>query len=225
MQKTFLEKKSKCIVLLTLFLYTFSISCTEKSFLCWDEKRKKAMAFSYDNVSQTITVRDIHSYSAFTSSKEPLSSDMPGGIHRLQMDEDVITLEVIQYVASERVQLPSGKFIGGDITFKNEDEYLKQTRYHAVYATVEKYMFDRNFVKLYYSSTSLPKPRSAIEQKYIYDQRTGEYHFVKTKDLTDKEFALLFNKEVYEEIYPHCEEESYSLKRILRSILKNLSFP
>ena len=183
------------------------------------------MAFSYDDILGTVTVRDIHSYSTLDSKEEPLNSDMPGGAHRLQMEEDLIILEVIQDMASDRVQLPSGKFIDGNTVFENEEEYLKQTRYHAVYITVRKYVLDRQLLKLSYSSTPLPKPRSAIEQKYVYDQRTGEYHFVKTRDLTDKEFALLFNKKVYEEGYPHCEDESYSLKKTIRSILRMLSFP
>ena len=227
MQEAFSKKKSKCIFLLTLFLCTFSISCTQKSFLCWNEKRTRAMAFSYDDTLRTVTVRDIHSYSTLDASKEPLQSHMSGGTHRLQIDQDSITLEVIQYTASAKTQLPSGKFIDSNTAIEDESEWLKQRRYHAVYPTVRKYIFDRQLSKLSYSSAPLPKPRSAIEQRYIYDQKMEDYYLQKTRDLTNEEFALLFppHEKEYRDLYPHCEEESHSLKRVVRSILRSLSFP
>ena len=106
MQKGFFEKKNNYIFLLTLLLCTVTISCTQKSFLCWNEKRTLAMAFAYDDVTNYVVAEDKNSYSTLTSSKEPLQSHMPGGTHVLQMDEDIITLQVIQDTVYTRTTTP-----------------------------------------------------------------------------------------------------------------------
>ena len=222
-----MKKKKNHTFTLTLFLCFFLISCKKKNFLCWNENKTKAMAFAFDETLNHVTVRDIHSYSTIDSSKEVLQSQMHGGAHRLQMNPDKIILEIIQDTASEKIQIPSGEFKNSHTEFANEEEYLKQIRYHAVYPVVHKYTFDKKALTLSLSYSRLPKPRSAIMQKYIYDKVSGEYHFRKIKDLTDKEFASIFpaheKSNTYE--YPHCEEESHSLKRIIRSVVRQLTFP
>lgn len=87
---------------------------------------------------------------------------------------------------------------------------------------------DKKLLKLSFSFSPLPKPRSAIEQKFIYDKETDDHNFEKTKDLTPEESALIFppheKSKTYN--YPHCEGEgTHSLKRILRSIYRHLTFP
>ena len=54
---------------------------------------------------------------------------MSGGTHRLKMESDSITLEVIQDTASAKIQLPSGKFIDSKHEFESEEETdsMKQT--------------------------------------------------------------------------------------------------
>ena len=226
MQKDFLKKKKYHTIVFTLFLCIFFVSCTQKSFLCWNEQKTKAMAFAFDETSSSVTVRDIHSYSTLNSSKEPLQSYMHGGTHRLQINPDFIILETIQDTASAKIQLPSGKFTNSHTEFENEEEYLKQKRYHAVYPVIHKYIFDKKLSKLSLSYSRLPKPRSAIMQKYIYDKTADEYFLKKIKDLTDEEFSAIFSdhkESTY--MYPNCEEESHSMKRMIRSILRHLTFP
>lgn len=225
MQKDFLKRKIYHTVALILFLYTFSISCTQKSFLCWNEQKTEAMAFAFDETS--VTVRDIHRYSTVNSSKEPLQSHMPGGTHRLQMNLDSIILEVIQDTASAKIQLPSGKFTNSHTEFENEEEYLKQKRYHAVYPVIHKYIFDKKLSKLSLLYSRLSKPRSAIAQKYIYNKTADEYFLEKIKDLTDEEFSTIFpaHEKSQTYMYPNCEEESHSMKQMIRSILRHLTFP
>ena len=225
-QKAVLKKESKLVFLLSLFLFTSSVSCTQKSFLCWNEKRTKAMAFAFDDILNHVKVRDIHGYSTLTSSKEPLQSHMPGGTHRLQMNSSLITLEVIQDTAYSKNQLPSGKFIKSN-TAISEEEYLKQTNYHAVYPVIWRYVFDKKLLTLSFSSSPLPKPRYATKAKFVYDKTADDYFLEKTKDLTAKELSEIFPPEekFYTDIYPNCEEESFSFKRIIRSIIRQLSFP
>ena len=225
-QKAFFKKKNHIVFLLSLLLFTSSVSCTQKNFLCWNEKRTEAMAFSFDDILSTVKVRDIHSYSTFNSSKEPLQSHMPGGTHRLLMDKDFITLEVIQDTAYAKTQLSTGEFIKPN-TEISEEEYLKQTFYHAVYPVLWRYIFDKNSSTLTYSSSPLPKPRRATMARNVYDQKTDEYYFKKVKDLNAKELSQIFPPEekFYTKAYPHCETESYSFKRIFRSIIRQLSFP
>ena len=222
-----MKRKKYHTIVLTLFLCLFFISCKQKSFLCWNELKTKAMAFSFDETSNYVTVRDIHRYSTVNSNKEPLQSHMPGGIHRLQMNPDFIILETIQDTASAKIQLPSGEFTNSHTEFESEEEYLKQTRYHAVYPVIHKYIFDKKLSKLSLSYSRLPKPRSAIVQQYVYDKIADEYFLEKIKDLTDKEFSTIFppHEKSQTYMYPNCEEESHSMKRIIRSILKHLTFP
>ena len=226
MKTNFSKMKPNHVLLLTFFFLTFSISCTQKSFVCWNEDKTKAMAFAFDDNLNYVTVRDIFRYSTLDSHKEHLASHMPGGTHRLQMDQDVITLEVIQDTVFTKTKLPSGKFIESHEEIATEDDYLKQIRYHAVYPVVWKYVFDKDSLKLSFSSFPLPKPRSAIEQKFIYDKSKDDFYFQKTKDLTDKEFSILFpsNEKAYNSNYNCEEEDAYSLKRMLRSIVKYLNF-
>lgn len=227
MQKKFFKRNFYHTVAFTLFLYTFSISCTQKSFLCWNEQKTEAMAFAFDEISNYVTIRDIHRYSNLNSSKEPLQSHIPRGTHRLQMNPNSITLEVIQDTASSKIQLPSGKFTNSHTEFESEEEYLKQTRYHSVYPVIHKYIFDKELSKLSLSYSRLPKPRSAIAQKYIYDKTADEYFLEKVKDLTDKEFSTIFpaHEKSKTYMYPNCKEESHSMKRMIRSILRHLTFP
>ena len=226
MQKAFLKKKSHFVFLLSLLLFTSSVSCTQKSFVCWNEQKTEAVAFAFDDISNYVTVRDIHRYSTFNSSKEPLQSHMARGTHRLQMNEDSITLEFIQDTAYAKTQLSTGEFIKSN-TEITEEEYLKQTRYHAVYPNIHKYTFDKNLLKLSLSYSPLPKPRYSSKAKYVYDQKTDEYHFEKIRELTDKEFSTIFpaheKSNTYN--YPNCEENSGSLKQMIRSIFRQLTFP
>ena len=226
MQKVFLKQESYFVFVLSLLLFTSSVSCTQKSFLCWNENRTEATAFAFDDISNTVKVRDIHSYSTFNSSKEPLQSHMPGDTHRLKMDKDFITLKFIQDTAYAKTQLSTGKFIKPN-TEITEEEYMKQTRYHAVYPVVWKYVFDKNASTLTYSSSPLPKPRYSSKAKYVYDKKTDDFYFEKIKDLSAEELSRIFPPEEknYTHVYPNCEEESYSFKRIIRSIIRQLSFP
>ena len=210
MQKSFFGQKNNYILLLTLLLCIFTISCTQKSFLCWNEEKTLAMAFAYDDIANYVVAEDKNSYSILTSSKEPLQSHMPGGTHVLQMDEDIITLQVIQDTVYTRTQLPSGKFIDSYDEIKTENDYLKQRRYHAVYPVVWKYVFDKVSSELSFFATPLPKPRSAIEQEFIYDKAKDDLYPKKVRDLTDKEAASIFppNEKEYNDNYPHCEDES-----------------
>ena len=212
--------------MLALFFFASSISCTQKSFLCWDEQKTKAMAFAFDDISNSVKVRDIQSYSTFTSSKKPLQPHMPGGTHRLQMNSGLITLEVIQDTAYSKNQLPSGKFIKSNTTI-SEEEYLKQTNYHAVYPVLWRYVFDKKSLTLSFSSSPLPKPRYATKAKFVYDKTAGDYFLEKTKDLDSKELSRIFppQEKIHTVMYPHCEEESFSFKRIVRSLIRQLSFP
>ena len=227
MHKNFLKKKKCYIFMFTLFSCSLFISCTQKSFLCWNEQKTKAMAFAFDETLNYVTVRDIHRYSTLNSSREHLQSHMPGGTHRLQINPDSIILETIQDTASAKIQLPSGKFTNTHTEFKSEEEYLKQTRYHAVYPVIHKYIFDKKLSALSLSYSRLPKPRSAIVQKYIYNKTADEYYLEKIKNLTDKEFSTLFpaHEKSKTYMYPNCEEESQSMKRMTRSILRQLTFP
>ena len=120
----------------------------------------------------------------------------------------------------------SGKFIESH-TEITEEEYLKQIRYHAVYPVVWKYVFDKKLLKLSFSLSSLPKPRSAIEQKYIYNKEADDYYFEKTRDLTDEESALIFSSHKKSKTYdyPHCEGEgAYSLQADFKVYLQTSEF-
>ena len=228
MKEDFLKKNNNYIFLFTLFFCTFFTSYTQaqKSFVCWNEQKTEAIAFAFDDTLNYVTVRDIHRYSTFKSRKEQLQSHMPGGTHKLQMDTDFITLEFIQDTASAKTQLSTGEFIKSN-TEITEEEYLKQTRYHAVYPNIHKYTFDKNLLKLSLSYSPLPKPRYSSMAKYVYDQKTDEYHFKKIRELTDKEFSTIFppHEKSNTYSYPNCEEDSGSLKQTIRSILKHLTFP
>ena len=226
MQRDFFKKKRKDILLLIFILFTFSVSCTQKSFVCWNEEETKATAFSFDDVLNTVTFGDIHSYSTLNAKKEPLNSDMPGGTHTLQMDDDLITLEVIQDTVLVKTRLPSGEFIKNPADIDNEYDYLNQRRYHAVYPVVHKYVFDKELSKLSLFYSALPKPRSAIEQEFIYDKTRGDLYPRKVKDLTAEEFSLIFppHEKSSTFLYPKCREETHSLKRILRTIIRMLTF-
>ena len=184
------------------------------------------MAFAFDNIFHHVKVRDIHWYSTLTSIKEPLQSHMPGGTHRLEMDSNLITLEVIQDTAYSKNQIPSGKFIKSNSEI-SEEEYLKQINYHAVYPVIWRYIFNRNSLALSFSSSPLSKPRYATKSKFVYDKTANDYLLKKTKDLTAKELSEIFppQEKSYTHTYSNCEEESYSLKRIFRSIIRQLSFP
>ncbi len=226
MKEGFLKKKRDDIFLLILILFTFSVSCTQKSFVCWNEEKTEAIAFSFDDILNIVTVRDIHSYSTLNAKKEPLDSDMPGGTHVLQMDEDFITLEVIQDTVLVKTRLPSGEFIKNPADIDNEYDYLNQRRYHAVYPVVHKYVFDKGLSKLSLFYSALPKPRSAIEQEFISDKTRGDLYPRKVKDLTAEEFSSIFppHEKSSTFLYPKCREETYSLKRILRTIIRHLTF-
>lgn len=212
--------------LFVLFLFTFSASCTQKSFVCWNEEETEAVAFSFDDILNTVTVRDIHSYAVLNAKKEPLSSDMAGDTHALQMDEDFITLEVIQDTVFVKTRLPSGEFIKDPSKIDNEYDYLNQRRYHTVCPVVRKYVFDKQLEQLSLSYSPLPKPRSAIEQEFIYDKSRGDLYPRKVKDLTLEEFSVIFppHEKSSTFLYPNCKEETHSLKRILRTIIRTLTF-
>lgn len=214
------------VFLLFVFLFTSSVSCTQKSFLCWNKGRTKAIAFSFDDILNEAKVRDIHRYSTLNSSKEPLQSHMPGGTHRLLMDKDFVTLEVIQDTVYAKTQLHTGEFIKPDTEITEED-YVKQTYYHAIYPNLGRYVFDKNASTLTYSSKPLPKPRHATMAKMVYDKTADNYFFQKVKDLNEKELSRIFSPEEkhYTHVYPNCEGESFSFKRIIRSIIRLLSFP
>lgn len=225
MKEMFFRKKNYLILLFILF--TSSVSCTQKSFVCWNKEETEATAFAFDDISNIVTVRDIHSYSTFNSKREALSSEMSGGTHRLQMDEDLITLEFIQDTVFVKTRLPSGKFIKDPSKIDNEYDYLNQRRYHAIYPVVHKYVFDRELSELSLFYSPLPSPRSAIEQEFIYDDTRGGLYPRKVKDLTDQEWSSIFppHEKSSTVRYPKCKEDTGSLKRILRTIIRHLTFP
>ncbi len=211
------------VPLLFLSPLIFSISCTQQSFVCWNEQKTKAVSFAFDETMNSVTVKDIYQYSTLDSSNKPLSSHMPGGTHRLKMNKDSITLEVIQDTVFTKTRLPSGRFIKSHTEIKTQNDYLKQRRYHAVYPVIHKYIFEKKSLKLSLFYSPLPKPRSAIEQEFIHDKTTNDLHPKKTKDLSPEELTLIFppHEKTTPYIYPDCKkEESYSLKRTIRTILK-----
>lgn len=213
--------------LLVLFLLIFSVSCTKKSFICWNKEKTKAVAFSFDNILNTVTIADIHGYSTLTSSQKSLQSHMPGGTHRLKMDKDLIVLKVIQDTVFTKTKLPSGKFIKSHTEIETEDDYLKQKRYHAIYPVIHKYIFDKKLLKLSFSSRPLPRPRSAIEQKFIFDKATDDLYPEKTKDLSPEELSAIFpaHEKTHNSTYPDCKQENaYSIKRFFRTILRYFQF-
>ena len=206
------------------FLLLFA-SCTEKSYLCWNEKRTRAVAFSFDDTMESVTVEDLHSYGLWTSQDKPLDAGMPGGTHRLTMDEDSITLEVIQDSVRVKTKVPSGRFVDPK-DIKTEEDYLGQRRYHAVLPFVHKYVFDRESIRLSlsYSPPLLP-PRRAIEQKFVAKGGKYELYPEKVKDLSPEEASDIFGSSSGStSAYPDCEEESHSMKRFVRSILRLLFF-
>ena len=217
----------KNILLLIPLLFTSSVSCTQKSFVCWNEKKTEATAFAFDDTINSVMIGDIHQYSTFTSSKVPLNSSMPGATHILEMKSNSIILQVIQDTVFTKTRLPSGKFIKDYNEIKTEYDYLNQRRYHAIYPVIWKYIFDKNSQQLSFFANPLPIPRSAIEQKFIQDRATGSLNPQKVKNLTKEEFALIFppQEKAYTRMYPNCEEEEpHSLKRFFRSIFRLFQF-
>ena len=207
--------------------FIFSISCTQKSFVCWNEKKTQALAFSFNETMGYVTVKDIRRYSTLTSRKKPLKSHMPGGTHTLEMNKDFITLKVIQDTVLIKTRIPSGKFIKNPTEIKTEYDYLNQKRYHAIYPIIHKYFFDKKLLKLSLSYLPLSKPRSAIEQEFIQNKKTNDLHPKKRRELTPEELLLIFppHEKTKTYIYPRCEKEkTYSPKGILRSILKYFHF-
>ena len=101
--------KKRDFLLFVLFLFSFSVSCTQKSFVCWNKEETEAMAFTFDDLLGKVIVRDIQDYYVLNSKKGPLNSEMPGGAYTLQMGEDMITLEVIQDTVLTKTRLPSGR--------------------------------------------------------------------------------------------------------------------
>ncbi len=214
-------------ILFVLFFSTFSISCTHRSFVCWNEKNTKAIAFEFSDDLRYVKVSDIHSYNILNSKKIPLNSNMPGGTHKLEINQNSITLKVIQDTVFTKTQLPSGKFIKYHSEIKSQHDYLNQRRYHAVYPVVWKYVFNRDSLKLSFSLIPLPKPRKSIEQKFIYDENKKNLYPEKVRNLTEKESALIFpsHEKTKTFIYPKCkEEDAHSLKKFLRTISKYLKF-
>jgi len=212
--------------LFPLFIIFFFVSCTQKSFVCWNERETEAVAFAFDEVLQCVTVRDIHNYSALSARREPLNSDMPGGTHTLQMDENLIILEVIQDTVLVKTRLPSGELTTDPSRIDNEYDYLNQRRYHAVFPITHKYVFDKQMSRLSLFYSLLPKPRSAIEQEFIYDKARDGLYPRKVKDLTLEESSMIFPAHEKSSVflYPKCKEDTYSLKRILRTIIRTLTF-
>ncbi len=213
------------IHLIVLFLSLFFISCTQNSFVCWNEAKTEAIAFAYDDSLIYVNVDDIHSYSTLDS-KKSLNSNMPGGTHKLEMNENMIVLEVIQDTVFTKTRLPSGNFIKNHTEIKTKHDYLNQRRYHAVYPVVLKYVFDKYSSKLAFSARPLPIPRSAIEQKFIYNKTTKKLYPEKTKDLTHEEFSTIFpaHENSYTNTYPNCEDDFNPFKRSIRTILKYFYF-
>ena len=227
MQMSFFKNSSHHILLLIVLVSTCSVSCTEKSFVCWNKQRTEATAFAFDDSLNTVTVDDRLTYSTFTSSKESLNSSMPGGTHILQMNPNSIILQVIQDTVFTKTRLSSGKFIKDYNEIKTEHDYLNQRRYHAVYPVVWKYVFDKNSATLSFYANPLPIPRSSIEQKFIYDKSTNDLAPQKVRDLTEKESSAVFppKEKAYTRLYPNCEEESpNSIKRFFRSIFRLFQF-
>ena len=226
MKRNYFSKKLFGIILLILFFFTFSVSCTQKSFVCWNEEETEAIAFAFDSIVGYAVVEDIHDFYILNAEKQ-LNSDMPGGSHTLQMDQNTVVLEFIQDTVYTKTKLPSGQFIKDSSEIKNRYDYLNQRRYHAVYPVVHKYVFDKKLLKLSLFYSPLPKPRSAIEQEFIYDKTRNNLYPKKVKDLTQSESASIFppHEKTSTFLYPKCKNETYSLKRILRTILGYLIFP
>ena len=148
---------------------------------------------------------------------------MPGGAYRLQMNPDFIDLEVIQDTVFTKTRLPSGQFIKSSDEIQTQEDYLKQIRYHSVYPVIRKYIFNKKSLQLTYSSRPLPKPRSAIEQKFVYEKETDSLRPYKTRDLEEEELKGIFpaHEKTRVRPYPNCEQESFfSIKQKVRSMLK-----
>ena len=187
------------------------------------------MAFSYDEIMGSVTVKDMFSFYDLKSEKTPLNSKMPGGSHIIKMDSSSIILEYIQDAAYSRTQLPSGHFIENyEEEIKTEEDYKSQIIYHAVYPVVWKHIFDKKQLSLSFFADLLPIPRSATELRFNPSVPIGHRSsFKKVRDLAPKEAAQIFQikKKSYVEKYPNCENETFSLKRIIRSTLRTLFFP
>ena len=219
---------SNIFVVLSLFLL---ISCSQNSYIynyiCWNKKRTQAIAFSFDNQLKSVTIGDIHSYFILTSQNQPLDASMSGDTHKLQMNQHSITLEVIQDTVYVKTRIPSGQFVNPK-DIKIEEDYFNQRRYHAVFPVVHKYVFDKKSPQLSVFYSPLFPPRRAIEQKFVH-QGGDKYDIYpeKVKDLGLEESAAIFPPEEKTSSfsYPNCEDEgSYSLKKMIRSILKRFQF-
>ena len=212
------------------FFCFFCFSCGGTSYLCWNEDKTEAMAFSYDETFGNITVGDRISFSILNAQKTPLNSNMPGGSHTIKMDKSSIILEYIQDSVYSRTQLPSGRFVENyNEEIKTKEDYKKQIIYHAVYPVVWKHVFDKKQISLFFYANPLPKPRSATELRYNPDNNPSNprSYFKKVRDLNPEEAAQLLqlDKHSYTKEYPQCENETFSFKRIVRSILRTLLFP
>ena len=211
-----------------LFILLFFSSCLGSSFLCWNEEKTLAIAFNYDYVTGQVILKDRQYYTLFGSEKEPLSLDKSGGSYRLTMEKDQIVLEFIQYLVLWRMKLPSGKFAAPGYQFSRYDidNHKKIRSYHANYPFLYRYVFDINSLELVLSVSPLSKPRSARENKYTFDIKNRLLTPQKTKNLTDEEaFSVLQpEKKAYTINFVHCENETFSLKRVIRTIYRTLSF-
>ena len=212
-----------------LFILLFFSSCLGSSFLCWNEEKTLAIAFNYDYVTGQVILKDRLYYTLFGSEEELLKEDTPGGsYYKLTMEKDQIVLESIQNLVLWRMKLPSGEFAAPDHKFNRYDidNHEKIRTYHAVYPFLYKYVFDTSSLELVLSVSPLSKPRSAREDKYTLDRENSLLTPQKTKDLTDEEaFSILQPEEkAYTIHYVYCENETFSLKRVIRTIYRTLSF-
>lgn len=221
-------KMKKAALLSVILLFCNSCSVSGFSFLCWNEKKTAAIAFNYDYLIGQVILEDRQYYTLFDSKKEPLSADMPGGSYRLTMEKGQIIVEVIQDTVLSKMKLPSGKFANPGHQFNRYDidNHEKIRAYAATYPFLYKYVFDTDSLQLVWSVSPLSKPRSAREIKYTLDRKNNMLSPQKTKDLTDKEVFSILQPEnkTHTKNFVYCEDESFSLKRIIRTIYIMFSF-
>ena len=77
-----------------------------------------------------------------------------------------------------------------------------------------QYVFDKRASELSFFSSPLPKPRSSIEQEFVYDQAQKKIlHPRKVKDLTVEESADVFLPYKNSYIYPDCRERNLFIQK------------
>ena len=211
-QDCFLKKKRNNIFLFQLFfIIFFFVSCTQKNLTCWNEQKTQSETFVFDDTLKYLVVRRFLTYNVLASQSGPLRSEMPEGAYRLKISPDFVDLEEIQDRVYTKTRLPSGQFIKSSSAIQTQEDYLKRRSYHSVYPVIRRYIFNRKTLQLTLSFRPLPKPRSAIELKLVYEKATDSLRPDKARDLKAEELSELFpaheKTSVY--LYPNCEQKTF----------------